>query len=49
MDWMTAAGHGGIFASVLALMGGVRFHVRLERNGSSVPRMRFKIWIDHDK
>lgn len=47
MDWMTNTWHGIILSAVMALMGGLRFHIRFERNGiGNKPGLRFKIWMD---
>ena len=50
MDLMTMGGHAAILSAVIALMGGVRFHIRIERNSNRLrPHLRFRIWIDKEK
>lgn len=46
MDWMTTTGHVTLLAVVVS---GLRIRLWLERNGSPVPKLRFKFHFDSRK
>lgn len=39
-------GHVPILFVVVALLLGARVHIRIERNGSGKPKLRFNMWFE---